>query len=257
MNRNPPPITNALDIGPSLVGDELQLTCHGDRACPTKKGRPPRVPSDVDLSASEPAQRRSPRGFDDAEPARVRLGIIRTCPAPRHAVCELQTSMNRGIGWSSPRRGSLRSCAMNAARIRLVTLLAAAILATRALGQTPDHVAACYSPSTTVRLGNIEDIILNQNSPNPFAEQTTITYKLPDTVKTAKMLFYDAQGGLIKAVNLTSHRGPSNDRGDEMAECAGEGQVFIFADDLRAGLYTYALVVDERKVSSKQMVKSR
>ena len=156
-----------------------------------------------------------------------------------------------------PRLGSLRSCAMNAARSRFVTLLGAATLATRALGQTGDHVAACYSPSTTVRLSNSENIVLNQNSPNPFAEQTTITYKLPDTVKTAKMLFYDAQGELIKAVNLTSHRSRSNDRDDEIAECAGEGQLFIFADDLRAGLYTYALVVDERKVSSKQMVKSR
>jgi len=146
---------------------------------------------------------------------------------------------------------------MNAARLRLVTLLGAATLATRALGQTPDHVAACYSPSTTVRLSNSENIILNQNSPNPFAEQTTITYKLPDTVKTAKMLFYDTQGELIKAIDLTSRRSRSDDRRDEIAECAGEGRLFIFADDLRAGLYTYTLVVDERTVSSKQMAKSR
>jgi len=146
---------------------------------------------------------------------------------------------------------------MNAARIWLVALLGAATVATRALGQTPDHVAACNSPSTTVRLSNRENIILNQNSPNPFAEQTTITYKLPDTVKTAKMLFYDAQGELIKAVDLTYRRSRSDDRGDEIGECAGEGRLFIFTDDLRAGLYTYALVVDERKVSSKQMVKSR
>ena len=71
------------------------------------------------------------------------------------------------------------------------------------------------------------------------------------------MLFYDAQGQLIKAVDLTSRRSRSDDRGDEIAECAGEGRLFIFADDLRAGLYTYALVVDERTVGSKQMAKSR
>ena len=146
---------------------------------------------------------------------------------------------------------------MNAARIPLVTLLGAATLATRALGQTADHIAACYSPSTTVRLSNRENIVLNQNSPNPFAEQTTITYKLPDTVKTAKMLFYDAQGDLIKTVDLTYRHNRSDDRADEIGECAGDGRLFIFADDLRAGLYTYALVVDERKVSSRQMVKSR
>jgi hypothetical protein len=146
---------------------------------------------------------------------------------------------------------------MNAARIRFVALLGAATLATRALGQTGDHVAACYSPSTTVSLRNRENTVLNQNSPNPFAEETTITYKLPDTVKTAKMLFYDAQGELIKAVDLRSRRGRSDDRRDEIAACAGEGRLFIFADDLRAGRYTYTLVVDERTVDSKQMLKSR
>ena len=146
---------------------------------------------------------------------------------------------------------------MNPGRLRFVTLLGAVTLATRALGQTGDHIAACYSPSTTVRLSSRENIVLNQNSPNPFAEQTTITYKLPDTVKTAKMLFYDAQGELIKAVDLTSRRGRSDGRGDEIAECAGEGRLFIFAEDLRDGLYTYALVVDARKVGSKQMSKSR
>ncbi len=118
--------------------------------------------------------------------------------------------------------GSLHGGAMNAARIRFVTLVVAATLATRALGQTDDHIAACYGPSTTVRLSNSGDIVLNQNSPNPFAEETTITYKLPDTSKTAKMLFYDAQGALIKAVDLTSRRSRSDDCDDEIAECAGE-----------------------------------
>jgi hypothetical protein len=132
---------------------------------------------------------------------------------------------------------------------------AAGTVATSALAETGDHVAACYSPSTTVRLSNREHIVLNQNSPNPFAEQTTITYKLPSTVRTAKMLFYDAQGELIRAVDLTSSRSRSDDRLDESAECAGEGRLFIFADDLRAGLYTYALVIDDRTVGSKQMVK--
>jgi hypothetical protein len=71
------------------------------------------------------------------------------------------------------------------------------------------------------------------------------------------MLFYDAQGELIKAVNLTSDRSRSDNRSEDNAECAREGRLFIVAADLRAGFYTYALVVDERKVSSKQMGKSR
>ena len=162
-----------------------------------------------------------------------------------------------GIGWCSRDSVRLRSCGMNGARIRFVALLGAAMLATRALGQTGEHVAACYSPSSIVRLSDIENVVLNQNSPNPFAQQTTITYKLPDTVKTATMRFYDTHGKLIRAVDLTSRRGGSDDRGDEIAECAGEGRLFVFADDLTEGLYTYALVVDDKTVGSKQMVKSR
>ena len=49
---------------------------------------------------------------------------------------------------------SVRSFATNGARIRIVALLAAATLARGALGETGDHVAACYSPSTTVALSN-------------------------------------------------------------------------------------------------------
>ncbi|HTL82228.1 MAG TPA: T9SS type A sorting domain-containing protein, partial [Bacteroidia bacterium] len=76
---------------------------------------------------------------------------------------------------------------------------------------------------------------------NPFAEQTTITYNLPSTTKKAQMLFYDAQGKLIKAVELTG---------------TGKGQLNVFADDLSNGIYTYALVVDGQVMDSKRMVKT-
>src|SRR5690349_23083651 len=135
----------------------------------------------------------------------------------------------------------------NRARIRVVTVLAAATVATGALGQTGADVAACYSPSTTVTLSNREAIVLNQNSPNPFVEQTTITYKVPDAVKTAKIVFYNAHGERIKTVDISSRRARS-DGSDGIAECAGQGRLFVFGDDLGDGRYTYALVLDERTV---------
>ena len=62
---------------------------------------------------------------------------------------------------------------MNMARgIRVIAIVAAATAATGALCQPGDEVAACYSPSTTIKLNNREDVVLNQNSPNPFAGQT-------------------------------------------------------------------------------------
>ena len=140
----------------------------------------------------------------------------------------------------------------NRARIWVVAVLAAATAATGARGQTEDGVAACDSPSTTVRLSNREDIVLNQNSPNPFIEQTTITYKVPDAVKTAKIVFSDARGERIKTVDVSSSRGRSG-----FAECAGEGRLFVFSDDLSDGRYTYALVLDEKTVATKEMLKAR
>jgi len=143
------------------------------------------------------------------------------------------------------------------ARIRVVVLIVTAALARGALAETAEHVAACYSPSTTVTLTNREHIVLKQNSPNPFAEQTTINYTLPSTVKTAKIVFSDTHGELIKVVDVTSSRGRSDDGNDGIAECAGEGRVFVYGDDLSDGLYTYALVIDGQMVDSKQMIKSR
>lgn len=93
-----------------------------------------------------------------------------------------------------------------------------------------------------VTLTNVNSIVLNQNVPNPFAEQTTITYHLPESVVKAQMLFYDAQGKLIKAVDLESR---------------GAGQLNVFADDLSNGIYSYALVADGQVIDTKQMVKTK
>jgi hypothetical protein len=144
---------------------------------------------------------------------------------------------------------------MNRIQVQFVALVGAATLAASALGQTSDHVA-CDGSSTAVRLSNRANILLNQNSPNPFADQTTISYKLPDKMKKAQLIFHDAQGKLIKAVDITSRGGRSNARGDDDAECTGIGRVIVFADDLAHGSYTYALVVDGRVVGSKTMVTS-
>ena len=93
-----------------------------------------------------------------------------------------------------------------------------------------------------VNLSDKDAVVLNQNVPNPFAEQTIITYYLPESVVKAQLLFYDAAGKLIKSVDLNGR---------------GEGQVNVFADDLSNGIYSYALVADGQIADSKKMIKSK
>jgi hypothetical protein len=83
-------------------------------------------------------------------------------------------------------------------------------------------------------------IVLNQNVPNPFAEHTVITYNIPENTGTAQMLFYNIEGQLIKAVDITAK---------------GKGQLNVFANDLSSGIYTYSLVVDGQVTEAKKMIK--
>ncbi len=93
---------------------------------------------------------------------------------------------------------------------------------------------------TTIDLKDGQAIVLEQNVPNPFAEQTTINYFLPETVAKAQMLFYNAQGKLIQTVDLTQK---------------GKGSINVFAQDLSTGIYTYTLVADGQIVETKKMIK--
>jgi hypothetical protein len=93
-----------------------------------------------------------------------------------------------------------------------------------------------------VNLKDGQTIILDQNSPNPFSEQTTINYFLPDNVVKAQMLFYNVSGKLIQSVDL-------NER--------GKGSLNVFAQDLTNGIYTYTLVVNGKIIETKKMVKQQ
>jgi hypothetical protein len=91
-----------------------------------------------------------------------------------------------------------------------------------------------------VKLNDVQTIVLEQNVPNPFAEQTTINYSLPDNTLKAQMLFYNSSGKLIQSVELIQK---------------GKGILNVFASDLSSGIYTYTLVVDGQITETKKMVK--
>ncbi|HEX8515912.1 MAG TPA: tail fiber domain-containing protein [Bacteroidia bacterium] len=91
-----------------------------------------------------------------------------------------------------------------------------------------------------VELKDGQSIVLEQNVPNPFAEQTTISYFLPENTSKAQILFYNSQGKLIQSTELIQK---------------GRGQLNVFASDLTNGIYTYTLVVDGKIIGTKKMVK--
>lgn len=91
-----------------------------------------------------------------------------------------------------------------------------------------------------VNLSDVDMIVLNQNVPNPFAEQTTITYNVPEKYSFAQLVFKTIDGKIIKTVDITKK---------------GRGQVNVFANDLSNGLYMYSLIVDGTSVDTKKMVK--
>lgn len=100
------------------------------------------------------------------------------------------------------------------------------------------------SPTTLaqrdVTLSDKDVIVLNQNVPNPFAEQTTITFSVPEKVGVAQILFYNNLGQVIKVIDIKTR---------------GRGQLNVFANDLTSGMYSYTLFADGKAIATKKMVK--
>ncbi len=80
---------------------------------------------------------------------------------------------------------------------------------------------------------------LYQNAPNPFNEQTTISYFLKGETNKAVITVYDMQGTPVKSIVLNSE---------------GEGTVNISASELKPGMYMYSLISDEKLIDTKTMI---
>lgn len=81
--------------------------------------------------------------------------------------------------------------------------------------------------------------ILLQNNPNPTTSKTTINYKIATTSMKAEIMLFDMQGTLIKKYDLKEK---------------GKGNIEIAQGDLKAGMYLYSLVVDNKEIDTKRMI---
>ena len=78
-----------------------------------------------------------------------------------------------------------------------------------------------------------------QNTPNPFSEETRISYTIPQSVSEAMICIYDMNGTQIERIDITER---------------GSSSVVIEAGKLNAGMYLYSLIADGNIVDTKRMV---
>lgn len=79
---------------------------------------------------------------------------------------------------------------------------------------------------------------LYQNSPNPFSVDTKIRYSLPMAFNSAKIAIYNLYGTEIKSYNINNV----------------DQYITIKATELSAGIYMYALLIDNIVVDVKRLV---
>lgn len=90
-----------------------------------------------------------------------------------------------------------------------------------------------------VELNNGDAIVLDQNAPNPFAENTSINYYIPENTGYAQIIFTDMHGRIIKTVDIKQ---------------SGNSQLKVYAANLSQGIYQYSIVVDGKVIDTKKMV---
>lgn len=81
--------------------------------------------------------------------------------------------------------------------------------------------------------------ILYQNTPNPFNEETEISYRLGSNVISAAICIYNLNGRQLKKYPISS---------DTIV-----GKISVSASEFPAGMYIYSLVINNRVVDSKRM----
>lgn len=80
---------------------------------------------------------------------------------------------------------------------------------------------------------------LNQNIPNPFSQDTKITFYLPPDIKTAVLYVYNLQGKQVKSEKLFQRE---------------DGEIIIYGSELDPGIYYYSIVADGNVVGTQTMI---
>ena len=96
---------------------------------------------------------------------------------------------------------------------------------------TKSDIETVLATATTARL--------DQNAPNPFKEETKISFFIPNNTKNAGIYIYNLLGTQIKKIEI--HQ-------------TGEGSILINGSQLTAEIYLYALIIDNQVIDTKKMI---
>ncbi|MBQ4804532.1 tail fiber domain-containing protein [Aquimarina sp. MMG015] len=89
---------------------------------------------------------------------------------------------------------------------------------------------------------NKDNVILYQNTPNPFKNDTFIKYSIPINSRNTSLYIFNLNGNLLLEFN--------NLKG-------GNKYIKINGGDLQAGLYIYKLISDGKEIGTKKMILSK
>ncbi|MCY7409818.1 MAG: tail fiber domain-containing protein, partial [Chitinophagales bacterium] len=81
---------------------------------------------------------------------------------------------------------------------------------------------------------------LGQSVPNPHGSQCTIPYSIDANVTNAEIVFVDELGRVIQRVEIVT---------------LGKGQLTVLSSNLEDGVYNYSLVLDNKIIDTKKMLK--
>lgn len=87
---------------------------------------------------------------------------------------------------------------------------------------------------------HIKGSSLQQNRPNPFQDNTVIDYSIEENnFRSASIVIFDMNGALIKSYVINNVK---------------SNQLKISGGELKAGMYIYTLIVNEKEVDTKRMI---
>ncbi len=103
----------------------------------------------------------------------------------------------------------------------------------------------CYGdtiPNKSNVLTDSDFAILYDNVPNPFSEDTEIKYYVPESANSSSLMIFNMEGTEIKSYSIDQK---------------GNGKIIIEGSELSAGMYLFTLIIDEKIIDTKRMIKTK